>query len=104
MLPNANVVQFFDIIFRLRAVFPSCNKTVLEIGYPPTLDTTRIIYGTFSTCSKPLHKLEAHIVQKTDDRPNSGITERHFSDLSETRLYMVHFGLGPFSEIAKTSK
>ena len=28
-------------------------------------------------------------------------TNTHFLDLSETCLYMVHFGLGPFSTIAK---
>ena len=37
------------------AVLP--RKTVSKIKNPATLDTTRIIYGTFNKYSRPLHKL-----------------------------------------------
>ena len=64
------------------------------------------IYDTSSKYFRPLHKLgkSGSHSPSTDDRyriPELP-TGRYFLDLSETCLYMVHFGLGPFfSEIAR---
>ena len=38
------------------------------------------------------------------DRISEFPTDRHFFDLPETCLYMAHFSLGPFLEIAKNCR
>ena len=71
---------------------------MLDIENPAKLGSTRIMYLTFSEYSRPLHGrvLAGARTQTVDD------DDRHFLDMSETCLYMVHFGLEPFfSEIAK---
>ena len=66
MLPNANSSHFCDVFFRHRAVLPS----------------------------RP-EKLVSKIKDRRQTIDRIPI-DRHFLDLSETCLYMVHFGLGPF--------
>ena len=82
--------------FRHRAVLPNCPEEQYRRG------TIKIIYLTFSKYFRPLHKLvqAGARTQTTDDydRQNSRITDRQtiLLDLSETCLYMVHFGPGSY--------
>ena len=59
--------------------------------------STRIIYRTFSKHSRHLYINWCKQERDDDDRILELPTNnRHFVDLSESYLYMVHFGLEPF--------
>ena len=66
-----------------------------------------VVYLTFNKYSRPLHKLErGHRRRRwqhtaTADRIPELPTDRHFSELSEMCLYIVHFGLEPFFDNRK---
>ena len=98
LLPNTNGVHFCYIIFRHRAVFPSCNKkAVLEIKSPATLGYTLPLvnisglYVSGVGCRRTTDRR----TQITDRMPKLP-TDRHFLEVSETCLYMVHLGLESF--------
>ena len=56
-IPNTNADHFCDIIFRHRAVFPSCNKKQCwKSKIRPRWDNNKIC-PTFSKYFRPLHKL-----------------------------------------------
>ena len=95
VLPNANAAHFCDTLFRHKAVLPE--ETISKSRNPATLGTTRIIYCILLVNITGLYlswvKLNAsHRAQMTDRIPKLP-TDRHFLNLSETCLYLVHFSI-----------
>ena len=64
-IPNTNAIHFCNIFSDIGQCCHPVQKNGLD--NPATLGTTRIINGTCSKYSRPLHKLDvAHRVQTTD--------------------------------------
>ena len=91
-MPLIFVMYFLDIGQCFHLV---TKKTVLAIENPAPLGSTKIIYLTFSKYSRPLQK-EWGNRQRQTGRISELPTDRHFLDLSETCLYMVHLRLEHF--------
>ena len=104
MLANTNAALFSDIFSELGQCFRPAQRKSLENQKSRFVRIILDKYGIFSKYFKPLHKSVVGCRRATD-RQHSEITDRQtfFLDLSDSCLYVVHLGLGPFSGSCKNS-